>query len=276
MSNRDTHYFVQSVPNYKDLLFTKKVYIQGELAAPTIEKVYSYDYKDGGSGNSSSDPEKWKFSYVQHDKLNLKATAGNTGNTVTVYYGDDTLNADGFEFSDGNTYYIKIHQTRNYCKKLVTEKYVKVNIKPITLKMQATSSGELKLWLSNFGADKFDVRGAVKINDKTIFSYESGKYEGVKAGQWWTFKDTDYSYEQTFTSTTATIKIGFSSFRRNIGGGNDVQFGDHERSTTLAKVKGGIGGSEGNAGAAWTFICDTISGTSGRKVRPLVKFTATD
>ena len=152
-----------------------------------------------------------------------------------------------------------------------------MKIKPITLSMQATNNGELAAWITGFGtSDGFDVRGAIIINGQTIFSYENSKY-GISQNCWCTLRDTDYSYSGTFTSPSDQITISFSSFRRNIGSGSDKQFGDHSRSNTLSNCKyGKNNGSESDAGSNWTFIVDTINGSSDGHVRPRVKFTASE
>ncbi|MBQ1592741.1 MAG: hypothetical protein II077_11970, partial [Treponema sp.] len=63
---------------YKDQVFTEKVYIQGTLADPEIKSTNAT--LASGSGNSNSDPQVWKFSYINYDSLECYIKPGNTGN----------------------------------------------------------------------------------------------------------------------------------------------------------------------------------------------------
>ena len=261
-----------SKTGYTTREFTKKVYIQGTLSDPTINYTGSQDGTDT-SGNSI-----YKFSYLTYDEMPVTVSAGNTGNTVSVKVNGTDKAASGFALAPDSTYTISVVQSRQYCKTTSAyERTVAVKIKPITLSMQATNNGELSAWITGFGtSDGFDVRGAIKINGNTIFNYENGKY-GISQNCWCTLKDTDYSYSGIFTSPSDQIIISFSSFRRNIGSGSDKQFGDHSSSNTLSNCKyGKNNGNESDAGSNWTFIVDTINGSSDGHVRPRVKFTASE
>ena len=248
-----------------------KVYVQGVLSDPVIT------YTGTQNGSDSSGNPIYKFSYKTYDSMPFNVTAGNEGNTVEVKIGDTVTASSGWYLDPDTVKTISVTQTRQYCRKSEYSETVSVKIKPITLYMQATASGELAAWITGFGASGgFDVRGAILINGNTVFSYESGKY-GISQNCWCTLKDTDYSYTGVFNSPSDEITISFSSFRRNIGSGSDKQFGDRSSSNTLKNCKTGKNnGSEGDAGTAWTFIVDTIAGDSSGYVRPRVKFTASE
>lgn len=112
-------------------IITKKVYIQGLLKEPEVTS--SNGIKNSGSGNTANDPQEWQFSYLSYDTMNCKISAGNTGNTVNLNVIGFEVAPDSVELHPGNTYKLEITQTREYCKTLVTTKYVTVKIKPITL-----------------------------------------------------------------------------------------------------------------------------------------------
>ena len=248
-----------------------KIYVQGVLSDPVIT------YTGTRNGSDSSGNPIYKFSYKTYDSMPFNVTAGNEGNTVEVKIGDTVTASSGWYLDPDTVKTISVTQTRQYCRKSEYSETVSVKIKPITLYMQATASGELAAWITGFGASGgFDVRGAILINGNTVFSYESGKY-GISQSCWCTLKDTDYSYTGVFNSPSDLITISFSNFRRNIGSGSDKQFGDRSSSNTLKNCKTGKNnGSEGDAGTAWTFIVDTIAGDSNGYVRPRVKFTASE
>ena len=250
--------------------FTKKFYIQGLLSDPTITYTGIHD------GTDSSGNPVYKFSYLTYDEMQVSVTAGNKGNTVSVKVNGVTKVASGFSLAPDSTYTISVVQSRKYCKTTPAyERTVAVKIKPITLSMQATKYGELSAWIKGFEtSDPFDVRGAIAINGNIIFNYEKNKYR-ISQNCWYTLEDTDYSYSGTFNSPSDELTISFSNFRRNIGLGNDKQFGNHSKSNTLSNCKyGKNNGSESDAGSNWTFIVDTIHGSSDGHVRPRVKFTA--
>ena len=210
-----------------------KIYVQGVLSDPVIT------YTGTRNGSDSSGNPIYKFSYKTYDSMPFNVTAGNEGNTVEVKIGDTVTASSGWYLDPDTVKTISVTQTRQYCRKSEYSETVSVKIKPITLYMQATASGELAAWITGFGTSSgFDVRGAILINGNTVFSYESGKY-GISQSCWCTLKDTDYSYTGVFNSPSDLITISFSSFRRNIGSGSDKQFGDRSSSNTLKNCKTG-------------------------------------
>ena len=126
------HIFTLTVTkeNYLPRTYTKKIYIQGILREP--EFISSNGIKDGGSGNSSSDPQKWKFSYLKYENLHCSINAGNTGNSILLKVNNSQVPSN-FSLETEKSYTLNINQMKKYCKTLSTTKFIKVNIKPVTV-----------------------------------------------------------------------------------------------------------------------------------------------
>ncbi|MBO4319745.1 MAG: hypothetical protein J5857_04675 [Treponema sp.] len=117
---------------YKPKIFFRNIYIQGILAEASVSS--SNGTFKGGTGISSSNALKYQFNYLRDDKLKCSITPGNTGNTVTLKYGNSSLNPSNFEFVPDNTYVIRYSQSRQYCKSTPeVSKYIRVDIKPVTV-----------------------------------------------------------------------------------------------------------------------------------------------
>ncbi len=207
----------------------EKVYVQGILSEPSLSSTNGgVKLEISGSGSSMSDPEKWQFSYLDYDVMECYINPGNGENNITLYSGSDVLNEDGFDLAPDKTHYLRIVQTRNYCKPLETKKYVNVTIRPIKLTYHNTASGQLKgdarICLGGIGRQSFDLIGQVLINGFSIWYYQAARYS-VTADIWDTLdRDTDsITYEETFTTTNDTITMAISDLkRRNIASSGEV------------------------------------------------------
>ena len=186
-----------SKQNYVTRNFKKKIYVQGILSEP--EFTSTNGTKEIGSGNSSSDPQKWKFSYLTYENLKCSINAGNTGNTITLKQGNNNI-SNSFNLKPDETYTINITQEQQYCKKLVTTKYISVNIKPITI-----SNGECALYChfddGAFGG-KNDLHGNLYIgkNSNYILLKQLNPDNGFKKNEWDSFSPTN-NFSEIFYST---------------------------------------------------------------------------
>ena len=274
----------------------EKVYVEGILAPAKIQysATKSESTKVWTDMANSTSTQNLLFSYISYDKMPVKVSPGNTGNEIAVSL---KMNGSVIE-SCGNTtsdfekeighgssiYTITVNQSREYCitSETATRKF-SAKIKPVTLRMQATSNGELSAWITGLGKSNGEViciRGQVLINEITIFHWKNSYLDGVVLGTWTPLRDTDFSYSQTFSAPSDTITLTIADKFRRDKDGSDLHIIDGDetisRSTTLEYVRTGKNnGSESDAGINWTFICDTISNRDGT-IRPRVIFTASD
>ncbi len=257
----------------------EKVYVQGILTEPTFLSSNGSKREDSGSGSSMADAEKWQFSYLDYDVMECYINPGNRGNDITVYSGSDELNVDDFSLAPDITHYLRIVQTKNYCKTLETKKYVNVTIKPITVEFK-TEGDNLQLKLEGFGETTFKAKGVLSIvgpnNSVAVWNHNNVE-KNVIQGVWCTLEDSD-PWSDTFTSTNQTIKVMLYNFRRHRGGVNqDVPFtsGEHHfPDLTLSDIKQGKG-EDSIAETEWTYICD-MADRSGVKVQPKIKFDVSE
>lgn len=231
---------------YKPQEFTKKVYVQGILSDPKISP--NNGTFDSGSGNTSSDPMVYQFSYISYDSMKLKFEPGNSnsgGTSTSLSWkindldGTNTTGIQGIGVEE--TVKIEIKQTRQYCKTKPTTKYAKGIIKPIKLKYHnARGSGQVgdaRICLGGIsGVGSFDLLGEVKINNQTIWGYGSNKY-GVGTDQWDHLNtDTDErGYEETLYTPNDTIKLELINMKRRP---DKESFGSHDVTKKLSEIKG--------------------------------------
>jgi len=292
--------FRVSKPGWREKEFTtqKFVFVQGILAPAKIQ----YSAKKTESNKvwtemaDTSSTQNLMFSYISYDKMPVKVAPGNTGNKIEVSLkkGDSVIascgkTTDDFDNDDlighgTSVYTITVNQSRDYCKSSETAtRNFTAKIKPVTLSMQATSSGELSAWITGLGKNSGEtmwIRGTIKINGSNIFSWTGNPYKDAVAGTWTTLRDTDFSFSGTFSSPSDTITLTIADKFRRDKDGDDLHIIDGSetisRSTTLEYVRTGKNnGSESDAGINWTFICNTISNRDGT-IRPRVTFTPSD
>ncbi len=264
---------------YKDQVFTKKVYIQGTLADPEIKSTNAT--LASGSGNSNSDPQVWKFSYINYDSLECYIKPGNTGNTVVVHNNTATGTTlsnptTGFGLGFDSTIKLVIVQSKSKCKTLTTTKYVQGKIKPITLSYNNNNGGTgmLFVWLSGFNKNKFDMKGRIEVNGNVVFSYLGSNRDNVNQNTWQELGDSgDPSFAITCYSPYDDIVVSVNQVRRNVGGGKD----DPDDSgfagsctKTLDDLK-----SQKTEKTKWVLLSDTISGKS-RSIRPKIFFNVSE
>lgn len=271
--------FTVTKTGYKDRVFTKKVYIQGTLADPEIKSTNAT--LASGSGNSNSDPQVWKFSYINYDSLKCYINPGNTGNTVVVHKDSATGTTlsnptTGFGLGFDSTIKLVIVQSKSKCKTLTTTKYVQGKIKPITLSYNNNDGGTgmLFVWLSGFNKDKFDMKGRIEVNGKVAFSYLGSNRDNVNQNTWQELGDSgDPSFAITCYSPYDDIVVSVSSVRRNVGGGKDDPDNDGFAGSctkTLDDLK-----SQKTEKTKWVLLSDTISGKS-RSIRPKIFFNVSE
>ena len=176
---------------------TLKVYIQGTLLEPSIESTNG-GTKESGSGNSEADPEIWQFSYLSYDNLNCKIANGNYGNTVSLTVDGTSATATNFTLApNDSTYTLVITQQKENCKPLVTTKYVKVKIKPVTV-----TSGQASMYC-DFGdaGDTNEMHGDIYLG-------KNNYYEKIR-----NFDETDFKQYQwdNFSSTSKTFYLSNTS-----------------------------------------------------------------
>ena len=180
-------------------IITKKVYIQGLLEEP---EVTSSGTHKSGSGNTDKDPQEWQFSYLNCNTMNCKISAGNTDNTVNLNVIGFKMAADSVELHPDKTYKLEITQTREYCKTLVTTKYVTVKIKPITLTL-----GNIKMY--HDGGDKKDeveLDGNIYCN---VTDNSEKKYNFN--GRITYTKQHDITWDISFTITNKDVNFYFET-----------------------------------------------------------------
>ncbi|MBR0124355.1 MAG: hypothetical protein IJM03_03320, partial [Treponema sp.] len=271
--------FTVAKTGYKTQVFTEKVYIQGTLADPEIKSTNAT--LASGSGNSNSDPQVWKFSYINYDSLKCYINPGNTGNTVVVH--KDTATGTtlsnpttGFGLGFDSTIKLVIVQSKSKCKTLTTTKYVQGKIKPITLSYNNNNGGTgmLFVWLSGFNKNKFDMKGRIEVNGNVVFSYLGSNRDNVNQNTWQELGDSgDPSFAITCYSPYDDIVVSVNQVRRNVGGGKD----DPDDSgfagsctKTLDDLK-----SQKTEKTKWVLLSDTISGKS-RSIRPKIFFNVSE
>lgn len=273
--------FTVTKDGYKTQEYNKKVYVQGTLADPEIKSTNAT--LASGSGNSNSDPQVWKFSYINYDSLKCYINPGNTGNTVVVHKDSATGTTlsnptTGFGLGFDSTIKLVIVQSKSKCKTLTTTKYVQGKIKPITLSYNNNNGGTgmLFVWLSGFNKNKFDMKGQILVNGNSniAFSYLGSNRDNVNQNTWQELGDSgDPSFAITCYSPYDDIVVSVSSVRRNVGGGKDDPDNDGFAGSctkTLDDLK-----SQKTEKTKWVLLSDTISGKS-RSIRPKIFFNVSE
>lgn len=267
-----TFTFTVTRANYKEKTYTEKVYVQGILADPKI----SPDNGDfvSGSGNSSSDPLIYKFSYLTYDSMKLKLEPGNSasgGVSTTLTWkingldGTNTTGIQGIGADEKVT--LEIKQKRQYCKTLTKTKYAKGTIKPINLWYRNGAAGGLKgnaqIYIKGFGGTgNYDLYGeiTVKLNGVykgTVFAYGRKEYP-IRADTWQSLNgDTsERNIQITCTSTEDEIYLYMDNMRRRKKEDKGHVTGGTTR--TLEDIKHGKGRYYGNDETPWTLFTGRI------------------
>ncbi len=269
----------------------KKIYVQGVLTPIKVE--YSAK-KSGGSQvwttiTDTGSLQDLKFSYISYDKMPIRVSPGNTGNTIEVA----VYLAGGSCVASGNTtgtytcelehsypaYTITVNQSRIYCKKSTQEsRKITAMIKPITL-----TSSNLFIEIDGFEADEFNAKGVISVrgpNQTTaIWDHENDQHK-VTQNTWCTPEGSIKTWGDTFTDPTQKIDVCFYKFRRHRGSGlqkDKPVFVDGDYwfpAIKLSDIKYGKGDGE-TAGTNWTYICKQKS-DGDQKARPKITFTVSD
>lgn len=272
--------FTVTKTGYKDQVFTKKVYIQGTLADPEIKSTNAT--LASGSGNSNSDPQVWKFSYINYDSLKCYINPGNTGNTVVVHKDSATGTSlsnptTGFGLGFDSTIKLVIVQSKSKCKTLTTTKYVQGKIKPITLSYNNNNGGTgmLFVWLSGFDKNKFDMKGQILVNGNIVFSYLGSNRDNVNQNTWQELGDSgNPSFAITCYSPYDDIVVSVNKVRRNVGGGKKDDPDDSGFAGSCTKTLDDLK-SQKTEKTKWVLLSDTISGKS-RSIRPKIFFNVSE
>lgn len=252
-----------SKTNYTTKTFPEDfVFVQGILDKPTFNSSNGSETTYSGTGYSSGDPWRYRFSYINSDNMNCSISPGNTGNTVTLKVDGSNKTYSSFTLSPGNntsTHTLVVTQTRENCKPLVTEWYVNVMIKPITLTYKnsnAGSKGSLDIYIKGFGgAGNYDLYGTVYLSQgtstSTLWGYGSSKYN-IDADKWQSLNGDSDGRSASFTlyTTTETLTLKMDNMRRRNHEDKGSVTGEQERS--LSQIKSGSGGWYDNESRTWT------------------------
>ncbi|MBP5568036.1 MAG: hypothetical protein J6X54_02300 [Treponema sp.] len=269
-----------SKPGYKDIEIKKDIFIQGVLSEPDIVKITSTDI-ESGSGNTKADPRIIKFSYLTNETLKCRVQPGNKDNTVTVHKGKE----DGDIIKDATTSFdagcdtvqtLVIIQTRQYCKTKITTKYVKGQIKPITLHYRRTGPqiGNAYMVVGGYdGEGSFNLNGKIDLDSTTIWGWSSkNKLNKIGADGWINMASTenvDREYTRTFYSPSETIILHAIDMERR---GGSCMSGDHNIEVSLRTIKATKNipacGYQNKASArttgGWTIWSGRLSDTYGK------------
>ena len=285
-----------SKPGYKDIEIKKDIFIQGVLSEPDIVKITSTDI-ESGSGNTKADPRIIKFSYLTNDTLQCRVKPGNTNNTVTVHKGKE----DGDIIEEATTSFdagcdtvqtLVIIQTRQYCKTKITTKYVKGQIKPITLHYRRTGPQIGNALMVVGGYDKkgsFNLNGTINLDSTTIWGWSTkDDLNEIGADGWINMATTENvhrEYTRTFYSPSETITLHAIDMRRRKG---TEMSGDKTVEVSLKTIKntknipacGFQGKVPGRTTSGWTLwtgkIQDTYDGDQHHYVYVCVEFDVTE
>lgn len=226
---------------YKTKVFTKNVYIQGMMNEPSIECLTDCEILGNSSGDTIDNPISYKFSYLTYDYLTCKINPGNTENTITLKVNDVEKTSDSFTLEAARDIYIlNIKQTREFCKTNESVKYVKVNIKPVTIRYHNSKvglRGNLYTCVGGYdGKGEFDLLGTIKLDDVIIWEYGSSKY-GVNADEWYSLNgDTSsrkFEMKIEYPSECSLTLHAINMARRN---GSEMS-GDKNIKRTIKEIK---------------------------------------
>lgn len=236
--------FTVAKNGYKTQEYNKKVYVQGTLAEPTIDRVNGSGSATG-SGNSNTDPLVWKFSYLGSDnELKCKVSPGNTGNTIVVHKNSATGTTmsnptTGFGVGCDTVMTLVIVQSKSKCKTLTTTKYVQGKIKPITLTYNRSGTGSAYMCMGGYdGEGDFNANGSIKVNATEIWGWGSkNDLNHIGADGWENLaarENVPRSVSVTCTSPNDEVTIHASDMRRRNG---SSMSGDYSQARTLSNLK---------------------------------------
>ncbi|MBQ2464643.1 MAG: hypothetical protein II507_06640, partial [Treponema sp.] len=236
--------FTVTKDGYKTQEYNKKVYVQGTLEEPTIESVNGSGSATG-SGNSSTDPKVWKFSYLGSDnELKCKVSPGNSGNTIVVHKGSATGTTmsnptTGFGVGCDTVMTLVIVQSKSKCKTLTTTKYVQGKIKPITLTYDRSGTGSAYMCMGGYdGEGDFNANGSIKVNATEIWGWGTkNDLNHIGADGWEnlaTRENVSRSVSVTCTSPNDKVAIHAIDMRRRNG---SSMSGDKFIERTLSNLK---------------------------------------
>ena len=247
----------------------KKIYVQGILSEPTFTP-------DGVKVKTEGTTEYWQYSYKKYDEMPITVTAGNAGNTVTLYMDGHEVETASLGYGTAGS--VSVTQTRQYCKTLESEsKWMDVSIKPITLTYNnKTGKGKLELKLSNFGNDPaimpLGANITIRAAGKEAMTAYNKTDESVNQNTWLTLNDSSArSVEITLNNPSDEIIVYTDIWRTDK---SNCTMRDHESTRSLSQIKEGKGENE-NAGE-WTFIVDMYEGYYSRKAQPRITFSVSD
>lgn len=247
----------------------KKIYVQGILSEPTFTP-------DGEKVKTEGTTEYWQYSYKKYDEMPITVTAGNAGNTVTLYMDGHEVETASLGYGTAGS--VSVTQTRQYCKTLESEsKWMDVSIKPITLTYNnKTGKGKLELKLSNFGNDPATMPLGANINihaaGKEAMTAYNKEGDSVNQDTWLTLNDSlARSVEITLNNPSDEIIVYTDIWRTDK---SNCTMRNHESTRSLSQIKEGKGENE-DAGE-WTFIVDMYEGYYSRKAQPRITFSVSD
>lgn len=226
---------------YKTKVFTKKVYIQGMMNSPSIECLTDCEILGNSSGNTIDNPISYKFSYLTYDYLTCKINPGNTGNAITLTVNDEVKSSSSFTLEAARDIYtLNIKQTREFCKTNESVKYVKVNIKPVTIRYHNSKvglRGNLYTCVGGYdGKGEFDLLGTIKLDDVIIWEYGSSKY-GVDADEWYSLNgdssSRNFDMKIEYPSECSLTLHAIDMARRN----GSKMSGDKYKTQTIKEIK---------------------------------------
>ena len=185
-----------------------------------------------------------------------------------------------------------IIQTRQYCKTKTTTKYVKGQIKPITLHYRRTGPQIGNALMVVGGYDKkgsFNLNGTINLDSTTIWGWSSkDDLNEIGADGWINMATTENvhrEYTRTFYSPSETITLHAIDMRRRKG---TEMSGDKTVEVSLKTIKntknipacGYQGKVPGRTTSGWTLwtgkIQDTYDGDQHHYVYVCVEFDVTE
>lgn len=273
---------------FQDTTYEKIIKLQG-----TLSDDIEFTYGNGGGKKLSETEEydgntykKYQFSYMQSDYLYLLPPEGVKFNSLKV--NGTTVNI--LRLSPDEYYKIETNISKeNYKDKNVTL-YIKPVIKPIKLTFK-NDSGNIRniTYAACNGFDcndnTFHLRGMMYLNTNLFWYWDqsdSDNYNSVyKNGSFHEIRDTfNYDFSIICTSTKDNLCMSFNKVRRQIGSGNDEQFGSIEnQNIPLPFVKkgdpeDGLYGSTSSINRGWICVTKKIVGNHGWWIRVAVYLNA--
>lgn len=232
--------------------YEKKLFIQGQLKDPEI--TYQNGYDDGTESKDGKTYEKMQFSYINYDELKVKfANLNGNGSTMKIEVNNKapvniennsatTLLFDPDEYED-----IKITQTKENYKTLVSKKYIKSIIFPVKLTYK---DGENILKFYGNVSSSY-LRGKIYLFTPTQIIWsgpDSGDdnwngYNSISTNTWSQIKhhSGDSQFSQIIYSVSEKVYLKFYKIRGHVkGSGNsdhDFEPETLEEEKTLKEIK---------------------------------------